>query len=64
MFMYCIPIPNLQCVCATQPFPRNDAQKNSTETHWLGHTQNFGPEVKDKEGRGRVKKQFTVQIKS
>ena len=39
MFMYYVPLPNLQCVYATQPFPRNDTRKNSTETHCSGHTQ-------------------------
>ena len=29
MFMCCIPISDLQCACATQPFPRDDARKNS-----------------------------------
>ena len=61
MFMYCIPIPNLQCVGATQQFPRDDAQTNSMETHWSSHTQRFGPKIKDREGR--VKKWFAVEVK-
>ena len=62
MFMYCVPIPHLQCVCATQPFPKDDARKNSTKTHWSGHTLKSGPEVKDEEER--VKKQFIVEVKN
>ena len=61
MFMYCIPVPNLQCVYATQPFPRDDEQKNSAETHWSSHTPRSGPEVRHKDGG--VKKQFTVEVK-
>ena len=63
MIVYCIAIPNLECVCATQLFPRDDSrkQKNSADTDWSGHTPRSGPEVKDKEGK--VKKQFTVEVK-
>ena len=59
--MKCIPIPNLQYVYTTQPFPRDDARKYSAETYWSCHAQTSGPEVRDKEGR--VKKQFTVEVK-
>ena len=61
MFIYFIPIPDLQCVYATQLFPRDDARKNSAETHWSRHAQIFGTEVRDKK---RVKKQFTVEVKN
>ena len=38
MFKSCKSIPNLQCVCATQPFLRDDARKKSAKTQWSGHT--------------------------
>ena len=59
--MYCEPISNLQCAYVTQIFPRDDAQKNSAETHWSGYIPRSEPEVKDKEGK--VKTQFTVEVK-
>ena len=51
--MYCTPIPNLQCVYATQPFPRDAARKNSAEIHEPRHTPRSGPKVKDREAKAK-----------
>ena len=59
--MCCTQIPNLQSVCAAQAFPRDDARKNSAETHESDNTLRSGPEVKDREER--AKKYFTVEVK-
>ena len=64
MFMHCIPIPNQQCVCATAPFPRDEARKKLLKDPLVrpALSKVFTRHQKTIK-QGRVKKQLTIEVK-